>query len=174
MKKRLIILSDLWGREQWEWLDCYTKELREHFDIECYDCCELGGIDKTFYTEEKLHHQFVNGGIERAVNRLIELEKGAVSMLAFSIGGTIAWRFGLESDRIDRLICISSTRLRNETIKPRGEISLYFGKKDAFKPPSAWFESMDVKYNILNNEEHQFYKEVEFAKKLSIRLIENI
>lgn len=173
MKKKLIILSDLWGREKSEWLIIYTQILRVNFDIVYYDCCELAKIDKSDYTEEKLHKQFVNGGIEKAVEALLKIEKDKVNILAFSIGGTIAWKFGIKSDKIDSLICISSTRLRYETIRPNGKIMLCFGDKDVFKPQIKWLDHMMLNYNILSNKEHQFYKEQDFAEQLSKQLVES-
>lgn len=171
MKKRLIILSDLWGREKSEWLINYTQILKTHFDIKYYDCCELGKIDKSDYTERKLHEQFINGGIERAVKTLIEIEKEKINILAFSIGGAIAWKYGVKSNKIDSLICISSTRLRYETIKPKGKITLYFAHNDAYKPQKEWLDSMLLQYDILKDKEHSFYREREFAEELSKRII---
>lgn len=174
MKKRLIILSDLWGREKSEWFVNYTQILSTNFNIKYYDCCELGGIDKSDYREEKLHKQFVNGGIDRAVGNLIELEKNSISVLAFSIGGTIAWKFGIKSELIESLVGVSSTRLRHETSKPKGNIALYFGQHDANKPKVEWFDNMVLNCNILADQEHQFYQKAEFAEHICTQLITNL
>ena len=174
MKKRLVILSDLWGINKSQWVDYYWEELSKSFDIVYYDCCELGGLSKAVYMEESLHRQFVNGGIERAAQRLAELEKDRVNILAFSIGGTIAWRYGIETSRIDSLYCVSSTRLRYENAKPSGEIELYFGDKDKYKPQQDWLNKMDVYSRIVKDGEHQIYADPEFAKRLSKRVMENL
>lgn len=174
MKKRLIILSDIWGKDKSEWIINYTQYLEANFDIKYYDCCELGRIDKSDYTENSLHKQFVNGGIERAVERLLEIEKHSLNILAFSIGGTVAWKFGIQSNKINSLTCVSSTRLRNETIRPKGEIMLFYGADDAFKHQREWLNNMRVKYSIVNGKEHQFYIEPEFAQQLCEQVIENI
>lgn len=173
MKKRLIILSDLWGRDKSEWLIYYTQILNNYFDIQYYDCCELGEIDMFDYNEESLHKQFINGGINRAVDKLYELERQPVTILAFSIGGTIAWKYGLKSDRIDSLICVSSTRLRMETLKPAGKIILYFGEDDAYKPDIDWFNNMMLNQNFIKDSGHQFYKDRDFANELYKRIIED-
>ena len=159
MKKRLIILSDLWGKEKSEWLDNYIQNLKNAFEIEYYDCCELGDVDKSIYTEEILHQQFVNGGVNKAVQKLIDLEKGKINILAFSIGGVIGWKFGIESNKIESLYCVSSTRLRHESNKPKGIIHLYFGELDDFKPQKDWFNKMDLNYDILNDKNG----EIEYA-----------
>lgn len=172
IRKRLILLSDLWGKEKADWLIPYTSILETNFEVKYYDSCELGGVDKTDYTEENLHQQFVHGGIEKAVESLIELEKNAVNILAFSVGGAIAWQFGIRTHNIDSLICVSSTRLRKETAKPKGEIMLYFGANDAFKPKAIWFNQQEVNYEILENKAHQVYQEQQFAEQLSKKIIE--
>jgi len=171
MRKRLIILSDLWGREKSDWLINYTQILETNFDIEYYDSCELAEINKSDYTQENLHRQFVNGGIEKAVEKLIEIEKDTVTILAFSIGGVIAWKLGIKSDKIDSLVCVSSTRLRNETNRPKGKITLYFGNNDEFKPGTEWFHNMKLNYEILSEKGHQIYVERQFAEQLSKKMI---
>ena len=92
IKERLILLSDLWGEEKCEWMTYYTSVLEQHFVLQYYDCCELGDIDKSDYSEKNLHHQFINGGMEKAVENLLQKEKESVIVLGFSIGGTIAWK----------------------------------------------------------------------------------
>lgn len=173
MRRRLIILSDLWGREKAEWFISYTQILIADFEIQYYDCCELGEIDKSDYNEKSLHKQFIEGGIDRAVDKLIKLEKQPVNILAFSIGGTIAWKFGIKSDRIELLICVSSTRLRFETSKPLGNISLCFGENDVYKPSIDWFNNMLLIPNFIKDSGHQLYKDISFAKELSKRIFED-
>lgn len=167
MKSRLIILSDLWGKEKSSWVENYTKGLSSSFQIEYYDSCVLGEIDKSIYTEVNLHQQFVSGGINKAVQKLISLERDKISILGFSVGGIIAWKFGLISECIECLYCISSTRLRHEVLKPNGQINLYFGEKDPYKPSENWFNTMKIDSNIIPGKGHQVYVEEEFADKLT-------
>lgn len=166
MKRRLLMLSDLWGKEKSGWLRHYAEALSNSFEIQYYDCCELGTVDKSDYREEALHQQFVNGGIEKAVNRLTALEKGPVHVLAFSIGGTIAWQFALKTDKVKSLYAVSSTRLRNEITKPEADIKLYYGENDPFKPSKEWFDQLQVAHEIINGKGHMVYAEPEFAKVL--------
>ena len=171
MKERLIIISDLWGRGKSGWLTNYTRILEPEFDVLFYDSCELGQIDLSNYTQENLHKQFISGGIERAIDKLIESEKHKLNILAFSIGGTIAWKYGLKTDNIKSLVCVSSTRLRYETERPKGNLELYFGQNDEYKPPVEWFEKMKLEYEILSEKGHQFYCETQFAEHLSKKII---
>lgn len=163
MKPRLIILSDLWGKEKSAWVSGYVELLNDKFEIQYYDCCDLGGIDKKNYTEENLHSQFVNGGIEKAVANLLKAEKNQIDVLAFSIGGTIAWKSALKGLNVRRLFAVSSTRLRYENEMPNGIIKGYYGENDNNKPSKNWFEKYSINFDIIKNKEHNFYTEKEFA-----------
>ena len=171
MKPRLIILSDLWGKEKAEWISNYIELLKDKFEIQYYDCCELGEIDKTNYTEENLHSQFVNGGIEKAVKNLLNTEKNQIDVLAFSIGGTIACKASLKGLNVRNLFVVSSTRLRYENEIPNGTIKLYYGENDSNKPDNNWFEKHSIDFEIIKNKEHDFYTEKEFADSICIEIL---
>ena len=166
MKPRLIILSDLWGKEKSNWVAGYVDLLNDKFEIQYYDCCDLGGIDKANYTEENLHSQFVNGGIEKAVTNLLKAEKNEIDVLAFSIGGTIAWKSALKGLNVRRLFAVSSTRLRYENEIPNGAIKGYYGENDSNTPSDDWFEKYSIDFEIIKNKEHSFYTEKDFATSI--------
>ncbi|MBB3701267.1 hypothetical protein KMW28_03605 [Flammeovirga yaeyamensis] len=170
MKQRLIILSDLCGSEKSDWLIYYTHILNQKYDLVYYDSCQLGNVDTSSNDQQIIHQQFVEGGIRKAISQLIELEQNPIKILAFSIGGLIAWRYGLLTGNIKSLICISSTRLRKEVYKPKGEIELYFGEKDAYRPPMEWFINQNVKFEVIPNKHHEIYTEREFAEEFSLKL----
>ena len=173
-KQRLLILSDLWGKEKSDWITYYTSILENHFELEYYDSCDLGTIDKSDYSEENLHHQYINGGIEKAVVQLVKKEKGLVSVLGFSIGGLIAWKAGLSGLKIQNLYAVSSTRLRYETEKPLGTIELFYGKNDNYKPDRTWFEKLNLKEHFIKNKEHELYKDKEIAESICKLIMEQI
>lgn len=110
-----------------------------------------------------MHQQFIHGGIGKAVCRLLEIEKGKISILSFSIGGTIAWKYCLKSKNVESLYCISSTRLRYELERPTTSIFLFYGKNDTFKPNCEWFKMMKLNYNIIEGEEHNVYMKKTFV-----------
>ncbi|MBD0404515.1 alpha/beta hydrolase [Flammeovirga sp. EKP202] len=170
MKDRLIILSDLWGKEKADWLTDYTRFLEPEFDVVFYDTCTIGQVDKSDYSQDHLHQQFLNGGIDLAVEYLVEKEQTPIDILAFSIGGAIAWKFGLKTGNIKSLTSISSTRLRKETKRPKGKIELYFGEKDEHRPSIEWMENMQLEFTILPNKSHEIYREAEFARNLSKKI----
>lgn len=171
-KKRLLILSDLWGKNKSSWLSYYTAILDPYFDIQYYDCCELGAIDTSIDTQEALHQQFLNGGIPKAVAKLITLETSPVHILAFSIGGTIAWQFGLKSALIQSLYCVSSTRLRYEIKKPKGTITLYYGSNDLYTPTKEWVKTLNIPTHFIKDKDHQMYTEEAIASLVSKAIIE--
>jgi hypothetical protein len=174
MKPRLIILSDLWGKEKSKLVSDYIQLLNDKFEIQYYDCCELGEIDKTNYTEENLHRQFINGGIEKGVENLLKTEKNQVDILAFSIGGTIAWKAALKGLNVRSLFVVSSTRLRYEVKIPNGVIKLYYGENDSNKPSKDWFEKHSIDFEIIKNREHDFYTEKDCTTLICDEILKKI
>ena len=166
MKPRLIILSDLWGKEKSNWVSDYVEQLKDKFEIQFYDCCELGAINRSNFTEKSIHIQFVNGGIEKVIENLLEAEKNQIDVLAFSIGGTIAWKAALRGLDFRNLFAVSSTRLRYEEDIPNGVIKLYYGENDINKPSNNWFEKHSINFEIIKNKEHNFYTESEFVTSI--------
>jgi pimeloyl-ACP methyl ester carboxylesterase len=155
-KPRLLILSDLFGGENPEWMQYYKDILKSNFDIQYYDVLQLAGISSDC-DETNIHNQFLNGGIDKATENLLELETDEVIVLGFSIGGTIAWKASLKGLNVSLLIAVSSTRLRFENEVPNCKIKLYFGERDLNKPDSKWFSDLKISSEILDNQNHQFY-----------------
>lgn len=170
--KRLIVLSDLWGKSKSDWFVQYETILKSEFEIVFYDCCKLGEIDLSEFSEDKIHQQFTNGGIERAVKTLLESEKGNVYVLGFSVGGLIAWKAALEGLKIMNLFALSSTRLRYEDKQPNCEINLFYAEKDKYKPSEEWFKKLNLEINIYKEQEHYFYSYIEIASEVSKKIIE--
>jgi hypothetical protein len=168
-KPRLIILSDLWGTQANDWVVYYTELLHE-FDIQYYDCCLLGDVETLAQNQESIHQQFVVSGIDSAVDELLALEREEVNILAFSIGGVIAWKAGLKGLNMKCLYAVSSTRLRYETTKPSGNLKLYYGEDDSSKPSKEWFENLSVDFEILKNKDHKMYSEKGVAVQLCMEI----
>lgn len=170
-KPKLIILSDLWGNENSEWLQYYSVLLETQFKLSFYDCRALAQIPTKGMTEPEIHHQFLHGGIDLAVEKLLETERKPGFVLGFSIGGTIAWKAALNGLPVIKFFAISSTRLRKEYQKPKCEIELYFGANDLNRPMDEWFEQLEIYPSILRGKNHDFYKEEAFANQLCEELI---
>jgi pimeloyl-ACP methyl ester carboxylesterase len=169
--EKLVILSDLWGNIKSDWLPHYTEILKKHFEIKYYDCRELGEIDLKEYTEKKIHQQFMNGGVDRAIKNLLNKEADITNVIGFSLGGYIAWKSALEGLKIENITAISSTRLRYENIKPPCKIDVIYGENDKFKPENDWFFRLKLKQIIFYNEVHDFYRNKENAINICDEII---
>ncbi len=175
MKKvgqRLLLLSDLWGKRQSDWLECYQNILKPKFEIQKYDICALGNIDLSVYEEDAIHQQFVNGGIERAVENLLAQEKVRVHVLAFSMGGTIAWKAIQQGLKVDLFYAVSATRLRYESEQIGVPTQLFYGEMDTFKPDRVWFKQMQIPYVIFANEEHECYRKKYITAQITRAFLE--
>ncbi|WP_428742389.1 alpha/beta hydrolase [Tenacibaculum sp.] len=170
MKPRLLVLSDLWGKENANWVSTYVENLSEDFEVVFYSSCELAGIPDFDITEQERHRLFVESGVEQAVKNLLSLEKEEVVILAFSIGGTIGWKASLRGLMIKDFYAVSATRLRYEEEKLSNKVTLYYGEKDAYKPDGNWFEKMKVDYHIIPKGTHELYRDKEFAIKLCLEI----
>ncbi|OCW95220.1 hypothetical protein A9168_03525 [Macellibacteroides sp. HH-ZS] len=180
-KRRLVVLSDLWGWEKADWLTDYLDELQFEYDITCYDSCCLGNVSTTDSNEATLHAQFMGGGLETAVSHLLELEGAIAShdnrpvdVLAFSIGGTIAWKACLTGFEVHRMFALSSTRLRCETVLPAAGIHLYYGETDPYKPDEVWMRQMNLTCRIFPETGHLLYRESIFASKVCLDILNSI
>ncbi len=157
VKKKLLILSDLWGFDQATYLDLYLEKLRPHFDIQLYDSCILSGLTSDQQSQAERHRHFISGGIEIAVSRLIKAEKEATTALVFSVGGVIAWRAALAGLPIDRLVAISATRLRYEGSRPDWGLKLWYGELDPYQPNEEWRQRMNVLVHTSPGLGHDIY-----------------
>ncbi|MHC5310360.1 alpha/beta hydrolase [Myroides sp. LJL116] len=172
--KKIIILSDIWGKEKSCWMAYYTTILGQCFDLQYYDCQQLGGVSVGKDNQEDIHLEFINNGIDKAVKNLLELEKEAFAIIGFSIGGYIAWKACLSGLKVNYLFAISSTRLRYETQKPKGEIQVFFGQEDKFRPSDAWFKQMSIIYKLYVNQGHELYQKREVAKSICQQMFDVI
>lgn len=174
MKPRLIILSDLWGFEEAEWVNTYHQLLHPHFELEYYDSRKLVDLDLSDNSKSGVHVQFVNGGIERGVFKLGQIEKESIWILGFSVGGTIAWKAALKNLKVEKLYAISSTRLRYEKEKPNCDCNLFFGKDDRYSPSPIWAEDLGVNCQYLPAKGHECYEEDKVAMKICKIIIKEL
>ena len=72
-KQRLILISDLWGSKNSEWISSYTSILNQHFDVFFYSSTELAEINIFNLAQEKIHQKFIEAGIEKAVENPLVL-----------------------------------------------------------------------------------------------------
>lgn len=171
--KKLLLLSDLWGLQQSEWIQLYQSNLQDHFEITIYDICQLGEIDLSKYEAKAIHDQFINGKMDLAVNTLIQKEKSSVGILAFSMGATIAWKAIQKGLKADFLYAISATRLRYETEAVNSQVTLIYGKNDPYRPDKECLKHLQLKAQLIPNQGHELYRQKLIATKISTVIIKN-
>lgn len=147
-KSKLIILSDFWGELNKQWTDVYIENLSYSFNITYLDIRKLAEIDLSLTNQEDLHQAFIDGGIEKAVNALLDFTKEGATILAFSMGGTIAWKASFKGLKATSLHLVSATRIRYEEIAPTVDTTLYFGELDNFQPTPEWIGKMELKNQL--------------------------
>jgi pimeloyl-ACP methyl ester carboxylesterase len=174
MAEKLVILSDMWGVKKGLWITSYFGYLQQYYNIEFYDCQQLGHVDVTVNTEENIHDAFVNGGIDTAVAHLLKKETQPAHYLAFSTGGTIAWKAGLKGLPMKSLTAISPTRIRFEKKSPACAMDIVFGENDSFQPDAAWAKQMAIKMEVVPNFGHQLYSDDKIIGEICLRLLQRI
>lgn len=166
MKKEIIIVTDIWGMRNADWIDQYALTLQRNYKVSILDSHKLGLIDASNLSEKVIHEQFVNGGIDKAVEQLIDQRPAVFAVIGFSIGGLIAWKACLQGLKVETLIALSSTRLRYEKEKPNCNLFLIYGQEDKFKPDENWFEVLNINHDIIMDQGHEVYKNSEIVPYL--------
>ena len=136
------------------------------------DSCVLGGVDNSEEEESKIHSQFVGFGLEKASNKLPEIIEPNSIVVGFSVGGAIAYKTALISDKISSLYCISASRLRKEEEKPSCNLSVFIGSKDEYQPKQDWFDKMEIKANVIEGNHHIYYNDG-FSRDLCLSIIKS-
>lgn len=141
-----------------EWLPLFEERLSDYFTLSALDCQELAQVI-TSEQEEIVHSQFVNGGIERAVNKLLEQGKSYDVIMGISVGGIIGWKALLAGLKASRFYGVSATRLRYEQQAPACPIRLIYGEADSYKPTKNWMENYASDTVILPRYGHGLYRD---------------
>jgi len=174
MAEKLLVISDMWGVKKGLWITSYFGYLQQYYDIQFYDCQQLGNIDELVNTKENLHKAFVDGGINTAVAHLLNKETEPCHVLAFSTGGTIAWKAGLEGLPMKSLTAVSPTRIRFENQKPNCDINLLYGECDEYIPGMKWSKQVGVNMNVVPNFGHELYSDEKIIAEVCKSLLEKV
>jgi hypothetical protein len=174
MTERLVIISDMWGTKKGLWITSYLGYLQQHFDIVFYDSQELANINLTVETQETLHQEFVNGGIDTAVAHLLKRETIPSYYLAFSTGGTIVYKASLKGLPVKSLYAISPTRVRFEKEKPVFPFKLLFGAKDSFRPSKEWSSSLKISISEASDFGHDLYSDEKIIKQVCSEILDKV
>lgn len=174
MAEKLVVISDMWGVKKGLWIASYFGYLQQYYDIAFYDCQQLGNVDVPVSTEENIHKAFVEGGIDTAVAHLLKIEKKPSHYLAFSTGGTIAYKAALKGLPMKSLTAISSTRIRLEDQKPNVPMNLIYGEHDPFKPELDWAAAVGADLKVVPNFGHHLYTDEKIISQVCLDLLEQV
>lgn len=174
MAEKLVVLSDMWGVKKGLWITSYFGYLQQYYDITFYDCQQLGNLDVPVNTEENIHKAFVDGGIDTAVAHLLKKEKEVAHYLAFSTGGTIAWKAALKGLPVKSMTAVSPTRVRYETECPDCELDLIYGECDTFRPSDEWAKEVGVTMDVIKGFGHQLYSDEKIINELCLKLLQRV
>ena len=142
--------------------------MRDRFDVRVYDSRALAGIDPRLTEQDEIHRRFVDGGIERAAVALTAREGDGDPpyVLAFSIGGAVAWRAVAAGLPCRYFVAVSATRLRKETLPLLVPGLLIYGEQDAFRPNDEWpARPTNFTSKIIPKVGHECYRSPEFAAR---------
>ncbi|MCL6268196.1 hypothetical protein [Flagellimonas myxillae] len=174
MAEKLVVISDMWGVKKGLWITSYFGYLQQYYNIQFYDIQQLADIDIPVLTEENIHKAFVEGGIETAVAHLLKKESEPSHYLAFSMGGTVAWKAALKGLPMKSLTAISPTRVRLESERPNVPMNLIFGECDKFKPEMKWANEVGVDLNVVPSFGHQLYSDEKIISEVCLGLLEKV
>ncbi|MCO5233010.1 MAG: hypothetical protein M9888_04675 [Chitinophagales bacterium] len=173
-KLSIVLLSDLWGIYTSDWWLIYKNILGEKFKIIELDSRTIAKVPEHLKNEKDIHHFFIEEGIQNAVKYISQSTLKEVAIIAFSIGGTIAWQALLNNQEVHYLFAISSTRLRYERIIPKVETLLFYGEKDIYQPDKRWYQQHQISPIIFQNESHDFYMKSQNAVNICNTIINTI
>ena len=171
MAEKLLVLSDMWGVKKGLWITSYFGYLQQYYSIEFQDAQQLANLDIPVLSKENIHKAFVDGGIDMAVAHLLKKVQEPCHVLAFSTGGTIAWKAGLKGLPMKSLTAISPTRIRFEGKRPDCPIHLTFGEHDSFRPTDQWAENVGVSMNIVPGFGHELYSDEKIIGEVSMAML---
>ncbi len=174
MAEKLLVLSDMWGIKKGLWITSYFGYLQQYYNIEFYDAQQLANLDLPVMTGENIHKAFVEGGIDTAVAHLLKKEKEPCHVLAFSTGGTIAWKAGIKGLPIKSLTAISPTRIRFEEEAPSCDINLVYGECDTFKPDMNWAKKVGVDFKIVPSFGHELYSDEKIIGDVCMAMLNKV
>lgn len=174
MAQKLVILSDMWGAKKGLWITSYLGYLQQYFDITYHDIQQLSNLDVVVNTAENVNRAFVEGGIDAAVSNLLNKETEPAHYLAFSTGGTIAWKAGLAGLPMKSLYTVSATRIRAEDMKPECKTVALFGDQDMYRPKLDWHQNVGVKSELIEGFGHTMYTDEKIISRVCLDLLNSV
>lgn len=159
----LIVVTDIHGAPSPDL--CLSAGLS---GVERLSLAEL--CDQATLSGEALHHHlFQEAGMARAVRNLCDMlaDQPPLIGLGYSAGGTALWKAVQAGAPLTDLICVSSTRLRDERALAI-PTQVYFGDNDPGRPSESWLTTVPNAATVLPNAAHAFYAEVDHPARAQV------
>lgn len=148
---RLLVVGDIFAQPAPD--ICLSRGLPNAAVTRC-DLATLSG--RPDLQGEALHHYlFNNSGMTYAVTTLRSLITKPTFALGYSAGGTALWKAARHAP-LSGLICVSSTRLREESALTIPTLCV-FGADDAHRPDDKWCATVPTLTKTLPAAGHSFY-----------------
>lgn len=172
-RESLLMLSDLHGLSMETYMAVYLQRLEPYYEVEVIDTPELAGVPTYGRAESQIHTDILATGADSAVEKLLA-RQSVTGILAFSMGGWVAWKAMLQGLKVDRLVAVSATRLRYEENWPeQGSIHLVYGGDDPYRPKQYWPKAKNITVEVLLGEPHTLYKNEALADRLTRPFLES-
>lgn len=149
----LLVVTDIFGAPSPE--ICLTAELGKTRPVRHLHLADL--CNRPDLSGEALHkHLFLGKGLAQVTAALFPLSNKDTLAIGYSAGGTALWQAVQQGMQLARLICVSSTRLRDE-----GSIDtphhVIFGQDDPGRPGQDWLDHVPQSYDLIPDVGHAFY-----------------
>ena len=172
MSLNAIILSDIYGFSSETDVDDYYLQKTAQFlqsigySTTIFSLLQLANL--SIKNGKEVDTAFVTEIIERSVVNLTDKKLNCDLCIGFSAGGIVLWKMITEDKlKTDKLVCISSTRLRQFTeVAPCPTLAI-FAQEDKFAPTQEKLESLKCYYKIVPHSNHDFYRYETFGATLS-------
>ncbi|WP_294229787.1 hypothetical protein [uncultured Shimia sp.] len=159
----LIVVTDIHGAPEPEL--CFSSSLPVTARLSLGDLCNQPALSG----EALHHHLFQDGGMRQAVAALRDrlTDQRHLIGLGYSAGGTALWKAVQAGASLAGLICVSSTRLRDEPALPI-PTQAYFGDNDPGRPTDKWLATVPDMATVLPNAAHAFYAEAGHPRRAKV------
>ncbi|PIF00805.1 MAG: hypothetical protein CR994_03905 [Maribacter sp.] len=172
MAEKLVVISDMWGAKKGAWATAYLVYLQQYFNLTYYDCQQLANIDAGIYCSDKdLKDAFVNGGIQTAIDQLMQKEKEPCHYLAFGLGGDVVWKASLQGLPMKSLYAVSTYGLYYGSQGTDIPITLVYGSLDANLPSKGKMGQLQMDIETILDFGHDLYAKDEIIKKIAKDLL---
>lgn len=134
---------------------CFSAELAATHPVRHLHLADL--CNRPDLSGEALHkHLFLGEGLAQVTAALVAFSNKETIPIGYSAGGTALWQAVQQGMQMARLICVSSTRLRDA-----GPIDtqhhVIFGQDDPGRPTQDWLDHVPQSYDLIPDAGHAFY-----------------